>query len=139
VQLKVSVAQVFSSTRRTAMTINYQFGDVDADGALIRALAAALEAEHQGIIRDVLAAGQFWGGAGSTACQQFIIGPQLSGDLRTGERPRLQGANRQQQHGQYRQRRWLELGLMVGTEYLRLGRGWWASRVEEGESSRSRA
>jgi hypothetical protein len=138
-QLKVSVAQVFSSTRRTAITLNYQFGDVDADGALIRAQAAALEAEHQAIIRDVLAAGEFWGGAGSTACQQFITGPQLSGDLRTGQRPRLQGANRQQQHGQYRQRRWLELGLMVGTEYLRLGTGWWASRVEEGESSRSRA
>ncbi|EUA29890.1 putative ESAT-6-like protein 6 [Mycobacterium xenopi 4042] len=54
------------------MTINYQFGDVDAHGATIRAQAAALEAEHQAIIRDVLAAGDFWGGAGSTACQQFI-------------------------------------------------------------------
>jgi uncharacterized protein YukE len=54
------------------MTINYQFGDVDAHGALIRAQAANLEAEHQAIIRDVLAAGDFWGGAGSTACQQFI-------------------------------------------------------------------
>ena len=54
------------------MTINYQFGDVDAHGATIRAQAMALEAEHQAIIRDVLAAGDFWGGAGSTACQQFI-------------------------------------------------------------------
>lgn len=54
------------------MTINYQFGDVDAHGALIRAQAASLEAEHQAIIRDVLAAGDFWGGAGSVACQQFI-------------------------------------------------------------------
>ena len=54
------------------MTINYQFGDVDAHGAMIRAQAVALEAEHQSIIRDVLAAGDFWGGAGSTACQQFI-------------------------------------------------------------------
>ena len=54
------------------MTINYQFGDVDAHGALIRAQAASLEAEHQAIIRDVLAAGDCWGGAGSTACQQFI-------------------------------------------------------------------
>jgi uncharacterized protein YukE len=54
------------------MTINYQFGDVDAHGALIRAQAASLEAEHQSIIRDVIAAGDFWGGAGSTACQQFI-------------------------------------------------------------------
>ncbi|PJE00428.1 MAG: type VII secretion protein EsxI, partial [Mycobacterium sp.] len=45
------------------MTINYQFGDVDAHGALIRAQAANLEAEHQSIVRDVLAAGDFWGGA----------------------------------------------------------------------------
>ncbi|MCV7234130.1 WXG100 family type VII secretion target [Mycobacterium branderi] len=54
------------------MSINYQFGDVDAHGALIRAQAASLEAEHQAIIRDVLAAGDLWGGAGSTACQEFI-------------------------------------------------------------------
>ncbi|ORX07198.1 WXG100 family type VII secretion target [Mycolicibacillus trivialis] len=54
------------------MTINYQFGDVNAHGAMIRAQAAALEAEHQAIIRDVLMAGDFWGGAGSAACQEFI-------------------------------------------------------------------
>ncbi len=54
------------------MTINYQFGDVDAHGATIRAQAMALEAEHQAIVRDVIAAGDFWGGAGSTKSQQFI-------------------------------------------------------------------
>ena len=54
------------------MTINYQFGGVDAHGALIRAHAASLEAEHQAIVRDVLAAADFWGGAGSTACLEFI-------------------------------------------------------------------
>ena len=54
------------------MSINYQFGDVDAHGALIRAQAAALEAEHQAIVQDVLAAGDFWGGAGSVACQEFV-------------------------------------------------------------------
>jgi uncharacterized protein YukE len=54
------------------MSINYQFGDVDAHGGTIRAQAAALEAEHQAIIRDVLAAGDFWGGSGSAACQEFI-------------------------------------------------------------------
>ncbi|BDE17171.1 MULTISPECIES: WXG100 family type VII secretion target [Mycobacterium] len=54
------------------MSINYQFGDVDAHGATIRAQACALEAEHQGIVRDVLAAGDFWGGAGSASCQEFI-------------------------------------------------------------------
>jgi uncharacterized protein YukE len=54
------------------MTINYQFGDIAAHGGVIRAQAAAMEAEHQAIIRDVLAAGDFWGGSGSVACQQFI-------------------------------------------------------------------
>ncbi|MEZ0364596.1 MULTISPECIES: WXG100 family type VII secretion target [Mycobacterium] len=54
------------------MSINYQFGDVDAHGALIKAQAASLEAEHQAIIADVLAAGDFWGGSGSVACQEFI-------------------------------------------------------------------
>jgi hypothetical protein len=54
------------------MSISYQFGDVDAHGALIRAQAASLEAEHQSIIRDVLAASDFWGGAGSAGCQEFI-------------------------------------------------------------------
>ena len=38
------------------MSISYQFGDVDAHGALIRSQAASLEAEHQSIVRDVLAA-----------------------------------------------------------------------------------
>jgi uncharacterized protein YukE len=54
------------------MTINYQFGDVDAHGATTRAQAMASEAEHQAIVRDVLAAGDFWGGAGSVSCQEFI-------------------------------------------------------------------
>ena len=54
------------------MSINYQFGDVDAHGALIRAQAASLESEHQSIVRDVLAAGDFWGGSGSVACQESI-------------------------------------------------------------------
>ncbi len=54
------------------MSISYQFGDVDAHGATIRAQAASLEAEHQAIVRDVLAAGDFWGGSGSVACQEFI-------------------------------------------------------------------
>lgn len=31
-----------------------------------------MEAEHQSIIRDVLTAGDFWGGSGSVACQEFI-------------------------------------------------------------------
>ena len=47
-------------------------GPVDAHGALVRAQAASLEAEHQAIVRDVLAAGDFWGGSGSVACQEFI-------------------------------------------------------------------
>ncbi|KLO25673.1 WXG100 family type VII secretion target [Mycobacterium haemophilum] len=54
------------------MSISYQFGDVAAHGATIRAQAAALEAAHQAIVADVVAAGDFWGGAGSAACQEFI-------------------------------------------------------------------
>lgn len=52
--------------------ISYQFGDVAAHGAIIRAQAAAMETEHQAIIHDVLAASDFWGGSGSVACQQYI-------------------------------------------------------------------
>lgn len=54
------------------MTINYQFGDVDAHGALIRAQAANLEAEHQSIVRDVLAAGDFWGGLLVRPCRPIL-------------------------------------------------------------------
>jgi hypothetical protein len=54
------------------VTVTYQSGNVDAHGATIRAQALALEAEHQPLVRDVLAAGDFCDGAGSTACQQFI-------------------------------------------------------------------
>ncbi len=54
------------------MTTNYQSGDVDAHGATIRTPAASLKAEHQAIIRDVQAAGNFWSRAGSAACQEFI-------------------------------------------------------------------
>ena len=54
------------------MTINNQFGDADAHGATIRVQAMALAAEHQAILRDVLSASGFWGGAGSSDCQGFI-------------------------------------------------------------------
>ena len=63
------------------MSISYQFGDVDAHGAMIRSQAASLEAEHQAIVRDVLAAGDFWGGSGSVACQEFIT--QLGRNFQT--------------------------------------------------------
>ena len=38
----------------------------------VRARAAALGAEHPGVGRDLRGAGDFWGGAGSMACRQFI-------------------------------------------------------------------
>lgn len=41
------------------MILNYQFNDVDAHGAMIHAQATSLEAEHQTMIRDALAAGGF--------------------------------------------------------------------------------
>ena len=53
------------------MTINYQSGGVDAPGARIRGQAASPEGEHWANIRDVLAAGDFWGGVGSVVCQEF--------------------------------------------------------------------
>ena len=97
------------------MSISYQFGDVDAHGALIRSQAASLEAEHQSIVRDVLAAGDFWGGSGSVACQEFItqLGPQLPGHLRTSQPARPERADGRQQHEHHRQRRRLQLGLKV--------------------------
>ncbi|AKN17741.1 type VII secretion protein EsxI [Mycobacterium haemophilum DSM 44634] len=53
-------------------SINYQFGDIDAHGATIRAQAASLEATHQAILASVRDAADFWGGQGSAACEQFI-------------------------------------------------------------------
>jgi hypothetical protein len=69
------------------MTINHQFGEVDAHGATIRAQAMASEAEHQAIVRDVLAAEGFWGGAASSASQGFITGSQVqtSGSQRAAD------------------------------------------------------
>nr|WP_078447284.1 hypothetical protein [Mycobacterium tuberculosis] len=53
---------------------------------MIRAQAGLLEAEHQAIIRDVLTASDFWGGAGSAACQGFITGRRTLGRS-LGRRP----------------------------------------------------
>ena len=52
--------------------INYQFGDVDAHGAMIGAQAQNLEAEHQNILRTCNECAGFWGGAGSMAHQDFV-------------------------------------------------------------------
>ncbi|MCV7340035.1 WXG100 family type VII secretion target [Mycobacterium haemophilum] len=54
-------------------SINYQFGDVDAHGATIRAQAASLEATHQAILASVRDAADFWGGQGSAATHQAIL------------------------------------------------------------------
>jgi hypothetical protein len=95
------------------MPINYQFGNVDSNGAPVRAQAKALDAEHQAIVRDVLTAGDFWGRAGSVACQEFVIrlGSQLPGDLPARQLPWLHGADRGRQHGRRRPRRRIQLGL----------------------------
>jgi hypothetical protein len=55
------------------MTINCQFGNVDADGAAIRARAASLDAEHQAIVRDVVAARNFWRSASLPPCREFKV------------------------------------------------------------------
>ncbi len=95
------------------MSISYQFGDVDAHGAMIRSQAASLEAEHQSIVRDVLAAGDFWGGSGSVACQEFItqLGRNFQIIYEQANQPRPEGADRRQQHELHRHRRRRQLGL----------------------------
>ena len=96
------------------MTISYQFGDVDAHGATIRAEAASLEAEHQAIVRDVLGRGFL--GRGRVRGLSGVhnsIGAQLPGDLRAGQCTRPKGADRRQQHGRYRWCRRLQLGLRL--------------------------
>lgn len=54
------------------MTINYQFGDVDAHGGALKAQAAALEAERQAILNNLNGAADMWGGQGSAGFQQFV-------------------------------------------------------------------
>ena len=95
------------------MSISYQFGDVDAHGAMIRSQAASLEAEHQSIVRDVLAAGDFWGGSGSVACQEFItqLGRNFQVIYEQANSPRPKGPDRRQQHVVHRLRRRRQLGV----------------------------
>ena len=97
------------------MSISYQFGDVDAHGALIRSQAASLEAEHQSIVRDVLAAGDFWGGSGSVACQEFIT--QLGRNFQVIYEQANSHGQKVQTAGNnmcvHRQRRRLQLGLTL--------------------------
>jgi hypothetical protein len=78
------------------MTIDYRFGDLDAHGVTIRAQAMALEAEHQAIIGDVLAAGDLWGRADSGVLPTVHRrpGPQFPGGLPAGQRSWRQGADR---------------------------------------------
>lgn len=54
------------------MTISYQSGDVDAQGAAVGAQAASLRAARQAVVRDALLAGDFWGGVGLVSCQELI-------------------------------------------------------------------
>jgi hypothetical protein len=56
------------------MAINYRFGDVDAQRRHEPG-SASLEPGHQAGVRDELAAGDFWGGAGSVSGREFIIQP----------------------------------------------------------------
>jgi hypothetical protein len=74
------------------MTINYQFSDVDAHGATIRAQAAALEAS----IKPSFAA--CWQPVTSEAAASWVATSRRY--LRTDK-----SENSQEQHGQNRQRR----------------------------------
>jgi len=53
-------------------SMSYQFDDVHHHGGTLVTQAGTLHAEHQAIIRTITEAADFWGGAGSTACQAFI-------------------------------------------------------------------
>jgi hypothetical protein len=79
------------------MTIN------DANGAAIRAQTMALHAGHQTILRDVLAAGDFWKGAGSSARQGFITTDAAAGSSAGTDRivhqPTTKGGAAQQRNG----------------------------------------
>ena len=81
------------------MTINYQCGDGDAHGATIPAGSASLEAGRQASVRDELAAGDFWGGAGSVAGQEFITQPGRNFQMMCehvnahGQKPQTAGSN----------------------------------------------
>ena len=54
------------------MTINYQYADVEAHGGLLKSQSAALEAEHQAILKNLNEAAEFWGGVGSNGFQEFV-------------------------------------------------------------------
>lgn len=77
------------------MTTNHQSGGVDAHAAAtIGAAAFSLEADRQAIVRDVLAAGDSRGGAGSVACHQLgdnaqVVYQQANAD---GKKPKTAGA-----------------------------------------------
>ncbi|MEX3657189.1 WXG100 family type VII secretion target [Mycolicibacterium fortuitum] len=53
-------------------SMDYDFDGVDSHGSTLIAQAQALEGEHQAILRDVAACGDFWGGVGSNGYTQFV-------------------------------------------------------------------
>jgi len=66
-------AQTVEDEARKFSALGQELGTAgDPHSAARLAQVHALETEHQAIVRDVLAAGDFWGGAGSVACQEYI-------------------------------------------------------------------
>jgi hypothetical protein len=61
------------------MTIDYQFGYADAHDALIHARAAPLATERRSSVRDVLAAGDFWGAGPSAPTESLPSAVAISG------------------------------------------------------------
>lgn len=55
--------------------INYRFGDIDANGAALKADATALQAQCQAILPNMLAASGFWARCWSTAVRH-PVGPR---------------------------------------------------------------
>ena len=66
-------AQTVEDEARRFSALEHEHGTAgDPHAAARLALVRSLEAEHQAIVRNVLAAGDFWGGASSVACQEYI-------------------------------------------------------------------
>ncbi len=93
------------------MTVNYPFGTVGAHGAVIRARGASVEPGYRAVVSDVDATAGLWGGALLVARREFSAGvaSRRGGHRRAG--PYGTNGSAGGQHGEYRARPQLELGI----------------------------
>jgi hypothetical protein len=84
-----------------------------AHGTTIRAQAMAMDAGHRAIVRDVLAAEDFWGQGrvdGESAVRHRA-GPQFPGELPAGRCSWRRAADHERHHHRHRLRGRVQLGL----------------------------